>query len=365
LRDGPAGPGVVAFATQGPGTDDEQRIRELLELVSPELWPFDRRTRIRSCLRLLRKLARSRPDLVVMEGTGVAGGASVLAARMLLGIRYVVSSGDAVGPFVGAHHPALGPLAAAYERTLCRLSAGFVGWSPYLVGRALTLGARRAMTAAGWAPEGDYRADRAEARRELGLPEEAVVFGLVGSLVWNPHVEYCYGSELVRAIRKVSREDIRVLIAGDGTGADALRELAGPDLGRRVILLGRVPRERVPKVLSAIDVGSLPQSVDGVGSFRLTTKLSEYLAAGVPIVTGQLPLAYDLDDGYMWRLPGDAPWDPVYLRALQDLMEGMDHAKVAERRAALTTIPPLFQRSSQQRRMAEFIRDLHVAGGDG
>jgi glycosyltransferase involved in cell wall biosynthesis len=219
------------------------------------------------------------------------------------------------------------------------------------------------MTAAGWAPEGRYREDRAEIRRELGLPEEAVVFGLVGSLIWNRHVEYCYGSELVRAIREVRREDIRVLIAGDGTGASVLREMAGPDLGARVIMLGRIPRERVPGVVSAIDVGSLPQSVDGVGSFRLTTKLSEYLEAGVPIVTGQVPLAYDLDEGYIWRLPGDAPWDPVYLRALRALLEGVDHAQVAERRAAVPAAPQLFQRAPQQRRMAEFLRDVQGAGG--
>ena len=50
----------------------------------------------------------------------------------------------------------------------------------------------------------------------------------------------------------------------------------------------------MPNHLAAFDLASLPQSVDGVGSFRYTTKLSEYLAAGLPIVTGQIPAAYDL-----------------------------------------------------------------------
>ena len=63
-----------------------------------------------------------------------------------------------------------------------------------------------------------------------------------------------------------------------------------------------------------MDVASLPQSVDGVGSFRYTTKLSEYLAARLPVVTGEIPLAFDLDDGWMWRLPGDAPWEERYSR---------------------------------------------------
>ena len=41
--------------------------------------------------------------------------------------------------------------------------------------------------------------------------------------------------------------------------------------------------------LAAFDLASLPQSVDRVGSFRYSTKLSEYLAAGLPIVTSQIP----------------------------------------------------------------------------
>ena len=42
---------------------------------------------------------------------------------------------------------------AMYERMLCRFSAGFIGWTSYLVGRAISFGAPRGMTAAsgpGW-----------------------------------------------------------------------------------------------------------------------------------------------------------------------------------------------------------------------
>lgn len=357
---GKLAPRVAYFATQGGGHGDELRMRELLADLDPELLPFDRGARGRSTAGLLRQILRRRPDLVVMEGTGVGGGLAVIAARRLAGIPYVVSSGDAVGPYIGLGHPRAAPLAGLYERLLCRWSAGFIGWSPYLVGRALTFGAPRAMTAAGWSQPA-AGLDREARRRALGIPADAVVFGLVGSLRWNDSVDYCYGLELVRAALAAERRDLRVLIVGDGSGLPHLSELAARSEGR-VILTGRVPKEEVGSYLGALDVASLPQSVDGVGSFRYTTKISEYLGAGLPVVTGEIPLAYDLDDGWLWRLPGAAPWDPRYLEALANLMRTVTPADLATHRAAVPRNTPSFDRARQRRLVGEFVIEL-LAGG--
>src|SRR4051794_7495315 len=227
-----------------------------------------------------------------MEGTGVGGGAAVLASRLLDGRPYVVSSGDAVAPFISAVSRPLGLAASVYERALCSLSAGFIGWSPYLAGRALTFGAPRAMTAPNWA-EPARAGRRDELREQLGIPAEAIVFGIVGSLNWTARYDYCYGYELVAAAARVDRPDVKVVVIGDGDGRDRLSRLAGDRLGESVLLPGAVPRTQVADYLQVFDVASLPQSVDGVGAFRYTTKISEYAEAGLPIVTGQIPLAYD------------------------------------------------------------------------
>lgn len=348
---------IAYFATQGSGSDDEQRVRALLALCNAEALPFDRSSKTRSALRLLTRLARQRPALVVMEGTGLAGGVVLLLARALLRIPYIVSSGDAVAPYIASTRPWLRPFAYGYERLLCRFCAGFIAWSPYLAGRALTLGARRAMTAANWA-SGAMSTGGDGVRDELDIPRDAIVFGIVGSLDWNARVGYCYGAELVRALRETERRDLRVLVVGDGSGRPKLAGLAGAALGDRVILPGRVPRERVPDYLAAMDVGSLPQSVDGVGSFRYTTKISEYLAAGLPVVTGQIPLAYDLDDGWLWRLPGDAPWEASYLTALASLMTAVSRDEVERRRVLVPRKLDTFDRARQQRRVAGFLADL-------
>jgi hypothetical protein len=350
---------ILCFATQGHEHTDGQRIRRLLEPLQPESFQFDRANKLRSAFALLRAVLARRPSLIVMEGTGIAGGLVLLALNAVLGVPYVVSSGDAVGPYLSLRSRALGRIGATYERLLCRRCAGFVGWTPYLVGRALTFGAPRAMTAAGWTRSEPSPGAREATRARLGIAPGALVLGLTGSLQLAARKDYVYGAELVRALRGCARDDLVVCIVGDGSGRARLEELAGDDLGTRVLLPGRVAPAEVPDYLAAFDLASLSQSVDQVGSFRYTTKLSEYLAAELPVITGETPLAYDLDEGYLWRLAGSSPWSDTYLTALTDLLNTLSADGVRERQQAIRRrrCDP-FDASAQQRRMCEFIGDL-------
>lgn len=350
---------IAVFSTLGVGSHEEERIVSLTAALNTTVWPFDRANKRRCAIALLRRVRRERPDLVVIEGTSVAAGAVVLLGRFLFGVPYVVSSGDAVAPFIRLIAPKLGAVGYLYERALCRWCAGFIGWTPYLAGRSMTLGAPRAMTAANWAPlQTVGPEDRAAVRRELGIPADAIVVGLVGSLRWNERVGYCYGLELVRAVRRTARRDVCVLLVGDGDGLARLTADAGDDLGVRVHLTGRVPRENLGRYFAAMDVASLPQSVDGVGAFRYTTKLSEYLAARLPVVTGQLPFAYDLGGDWLWRLPGDAPWDETYVDALATLMTRLDLDDVRHRRSSVPTDLPVFDEQLQRQRATAFLVDV-------
>ncbi len=355
-------PRILAFATKGSFTNEELRLRELLASTGAEFIPYDKKTKRRSFASVLKKVFRDRPDLLVMEGTGIAGGLVCLLARVFRRSRYVVSSGDAVGPFVAAHSALAGPAFAVYERILCRLCDGFIGWTPYLTGRAMTFGARRAMTASGWAQapitDAQIAESRKQIREELGIPPGAIVFGLAGALQWNSRRGYCYGLELIEAMLRIKRPDVCVLIVGEGSGLQTLRELAGLQSKHSIFFPGGVSLQDVPRYLSAMDVASLPQSLDGVGNFRYTTKISECAAVGLPIVTGRLPLAYDLDDGSFWRLPGNAPWAPVYVEALANLMQTMSEAKLAKARSLVRRQRAEFDGEIQARRVSQFIGDL-------
>ena len=69
---------LVCFATKGAGSNEEDRIQTLLSPLRPRLFQFDRARKRVSFVRLLDELRTTRPDIVVMEGTGTAGGVALL-----------------------------------------------------------------------------------------------------------------------------------------------------------------------------------------------------------------------------------------------------------------------------------------------
>ncbi len=354
---------ILGCASQGAGSGDEARLREMLSHFHAHYLPFNKARKLDSFLTCLRTLREGNFDLFALEGTGMAAGVAAILGRMIWKRPYVVSSGDAVAPFLSSRLPLGGPFFRLYERLLYSWSAGFIGWTPYLVGRALTMGATRGVTIPGWAPyrfsQSELQAMRRSTRQSLGIPENAVVFGIAGSLVWSRRYRFCYGAELVRAARLCSVPPF-VLIVGGGSGLDELKRLAGDQLGRNILLPGRVPREDVARYLAAMDLGSLPQSVDGVGNFRYTTKLPEYRSANLLIVTNQTPMSYDLDRGDVLRLRGRSPWDQVFLRDLAELMQFFSFEDVHARKNRVSPDSG-FDREEQVNRVSAFLSDLVAA----
>src|SRR5438552_19012010 len=56
--------------------------------------------------------------------------------------------------------------------------------------------------------------------------------------------------------------------------------------------------------------------------------MSEYLASELPLITGEIPLGYDLDEGYIWRLPGSTPWSRKYVDAPSGLLASLTAAEI-------------------------------------
>jgi UDP-glucose:(heptosyl)LPS alpha-1,3-glucosyltransferase len=117
-------------------------------------------------------------------------------------------------------------------------------------------------------------AARAEARRNLGLPESAPVAAYVGS-----GFERKGAFHLVRALTAPDLRDLSVIIAGRDKSEAALRDLvARSGLAGRVHIAG--PIADVRPVLHAADLFVLPTLYDPMPNAAL-----EALACGLPVVT--------------------------------------------------------------------------------
>jgi glycosyltransferase involved in cell wall biosynthesis len=125
------------------------------------------------------------------------------------------------------------------------------------------------------------------ARRELGIAPDEIVAGFVGTFGPWHGVEV-----LAKAIARVPRDHaIRFLLIGSGAlrgrVEEILRDASAQD---RVIMLGAVPHDQVPRLLDACDVLVSPHVPLDAGAefFGSPTKLFEYMAMGRAIVASRL-----------------------------------------------------------------------------
>ena len=144
--------------------------------------------------------------------------------------------------------------------------------------------------------------NKTEARRQLGLPEDARLVGFVGALrPWH-------GADLALQALALVPCVVHLVVAGDGPIRDELVALAD-QLGvtDRVHWLGQLGHADIPTVLAACDAATAPYP-DLAGFAFSPLKLYEYLAAGLPVVAsaiGQIPDVLDHGAFGMLTRPGN------------------------------------------------------------
>lgn len=117
-------------------------------------------------------------------------------------------------------------------------------------------------------------------REKHGIGEDDKVILFVGRIVGHKGIEH-----LIESMKYV--EDATCLIAGDGELLKELKALA-KNLGveRKVIFIGRVPFEDLPRYYAASDVCVLP-SVSRLEAFGIAAL--EAMASGKPVVVSDIP----------------------------------------------------------------------------
>lgn len=114
------------------------------------------------------------------------------------------------------------------------------------------------------------------------------LLGYLGIMGVQDGVEYTLYA-LHELIYKRGRQDISLVLIGEGSSFNALRNLAGAlKIDEYTNFTGLVPRNEIPRYLAAIDIGLIPDPQNGVNEFSTMLKTMDYMAARKPI------LAFDL-----------------------------------------------------------------------
>lgn len=142
---------------------------------------------------------------------------------------------------------------------------------------------------------------RDETRARLGLAQ-AVVCGYLGAFVpWHAIDQFVYRI----APRLRERPELCLLLVGDGATFDKVHDfIEREQLGRQVILTGRVAHDQVPGLLAAMDLAVLPSA----GDYTSPVKLFEFMACGIPPIAPAFePIREVLREGQTgWTFaPGD------------------------------------------------------------
>lgn len=164
------------------------------------------------------------------------------------------------------------------------------------------------------------QASRLRERAALGLGDSELVFTMVARLEWpKDHATLLHAFAFLRA----ERDDVSLVLAGQGLEEERVRGLAGAlGLGSSVLFTGHVAE--VPGLLAASDALVLSSGYEGFGRC-----LVEGMVAGIPVVGSDVPGIRDvISDGRTGLLvpPGDVR---ALFRALRRL------AREPELRAAL------------------------------
>ncbi len=119
---------------------------------------------------------------------------------------------------------------------------------------------------------------KALVRHEYGLPFGKWIFVYGGNLGMPQGIDF-----LVETIRRVEREDVFFLIAGDGTEAGKIEQWIRDEKPGNVKRINALPRQQYEKMLTACDAGLIFLNKDfTVPNFP--SRLLSYLDKGLPVI---------------------------------------------------------------------------------
>ena len=319
------------------------------------------RGKIWSVFRFLTALLRRRPKVCYVFDMAYSGVAAALLYKRLTGGRVVIDTGDAITEL--ARSMGRSPLGVGLTRRLeeCSLNGAdrIVVRGTYHKEWLERKGVRAEVIQDGIEASfiGAPSADDQRQRLDLG---DVLTVGLIGSVVWSPKLQSCYGWDLIELIRIMKDQAVKGVLIGDGSGLAVLKDRCKEyGIADRVVFLGRVPYEEAPQRLGLIDVCLSTQTNDLPGKVRTTGKLPLYLAAGRYILASRVgEAARVLDEEMLVDYDGnnDLAYPQKLAERVRRLLDNRDLIRQGLRHVALARA--MFDYAVLARKMAEVIDDV-------
>jgi glycosyltransferase involved in cell wall biosynthesis len=277
---------VLFLVNGGPESAIAIRARSFASRLEDELQiriAWRTANKVSSMTRFVWLAIRFHPDLCYVFDMGYSGVMAAGVLAMFGMCRVVVDTGDAIyelSRLSGNRNRTALWLTKQLEQFGLRISRRVVVRShphqEYLAQQGITAD----VIPDGVDPEQFYPQPDSGLRRQYRL-EGFTVIGLLGSIIWNPRWQMCYGWELIEVVDRLRHLPVKGLVIGDGSGMPWLQsQCAARGLADRIVLLGRVPYEDLPPLLNVMDICLSTQTNDLAGQVRTTGKLPLYLACG-------------------------------------------------------------------------------------
>lgn len=178
--------------------------------------------------------------------------------------------------------------------------------------------------------------DRAEARRQLGWPQEQKVFISVGRLAKEKNFDL-----LLQAFAQLEDPSSRLVILGSGDELGALQKKAAElGLGDRCFFAGSVAHKDLPNYLAAADVFAFASVTETQGLATL-----EAMASGLPVAAVDASGTRDIVSGECAQLTAADP--EALSQAMRTMGQAENLSAVARERAGR------FSQLAQGERMVE------------
>ncbi len=294
------------------------------------------KARIRAFIHFLRGLFQQEPKTVYVLDMAAAGVCAALGYALITRCKIIIDTGDAIGFLADSvkDRSWFGRKLTHFLELLSVRAANVLvvrsqNHSDYLDGQA-----KKVFVIPDGVDTVQFQPlDASVLRDELQIPRHAVVLGLLGSIVWNHQWDMCYGWDLVEALTKLRDLPVYAVIIGDGNGLDRLKQMACRlKLDQRILFLGRIRYEDLPRYLSLFDICLSTQTNDLAGQVRTSGKLPLYLSCGKHVLATDVgEAARILPSSMLLRYEGtkDSAYPTRLAQRIRELVESGDWAASA------------------------------------